>query len=160
MTSYSEFSIQEIIPDISTKTIKIVTNFKVDPNSVSELTVAYYSYDTGKLETYQLRVDGKNIYVDFLNYPDDESRYFLKVAGIKDALGRTLKTNFDGYIKFEKDIKTKVKILSPVSRVTYKSRLIDIRLQLTDMLKDLTYRIEISTDNVFYNVLTTMYNTK
>lgn len=156
MASYSEFSIQGIVPDISQKTIVVKTNFKVDPNSVTESTVMYYCYDTGSLEKYQLRIDNKNIYIDFENYPDDNSRYYLKISGIKDALGRVLKTNYDGYIKFEKDIKTKVKILAPTSRVTLKSRLIDIRLQAIEPIANLTYRIEISSDNIFYNKLATL----
>lgn len=156
MATYAQFSIQEVIPDISTKTITIKTNFKVDPNTVSQTTVAYYSYDSGKLETYQLRVDGKDIIIDFLNYPDDNSRYYLKVAGIQDALGRKLSATMDSYIKFEKDIKTKIKIISPVSRSTSKSRLIPIRLQVTEPSNGLTYRIELSTDNIFFNKVCTM----
>ena len=156
MASYAEFSIQEIIPDLSKQTITIKTNFKVDANSVTESTVQYYCYDTGALEKYQLRVDEKNIYIIFENYPNDNSRYFLKISGIKDALGRKLKTNYDNYIKFEKDVKTTVKILAPVSRETLKSRLVDIRLKVEEPVDNLTYRIELATDNIFFNKLATL----
>ena len=156
MGTYAEFSIQGIEPDLSKQTIVVKTNFKVDPNSVSKSTVSYYCYDTNLLEVYQLRVDGKNIYIDFENYPDNNSRYYLKVSNIKDALGRTLKTSCDSYIKFEKDIQTKVKILAPVSRQTLKSRLVDIRIQAIDPIENLTYRIELATDNIFYNKIGTL----
>ena len=154
MTSYSKFSIQEIIPDLSQKKITIKTNFKVDPKSVSESTVALYNYDKSTLEIYQLTVDGKNITVLLSDYPADGGRYYLKVANIVDALGRVLNISYDEYITFESDLKTKLQILSPVSRETLKSRTVTIKIKsLSDIEEDAVCKIEISSDNIFYNKL-------
>lgn len=154
MTSYSKFSIQEIIPDLSQKKITIKTNFKVDPKSVSESTVALYNYDKSTLEIYQLTVDGKNITVLLSDYPVDGGRYYLKVANIVDALGRVLNTSYDEYITFESDLKTKLQIISPVSRETLKSRTVTIKIKsLSDIEEDAICKIEIASDNIFYNKL-------
>ena len=72
---YNEFSIQSVEPDLSAKRITITTNFKVDPNSVTLKTVSYYNYDTKKLELYQLRVDGKIIYIELNDYPAHDQRF-------------------------------------------------------------------------------------
>lgn len=154
MTSYSKFSIQEIIPDLSQKKIVIKTNFKVDPKSVSESTVALYNYDKSTLEIYQLTIDGKNINVLLADYPVDGGRYYLKVANIVDALGRVLNTSYDEYITFESDLKTKLQIVSPVSRETLKSRTVTIKIKsLSDIEEDAKCKIEIASDNIFYNKL-------
>ena len=153
MSTYNEFSIQEIIPDLSQKRVIIKTNFKIDPNSVSESTVALYNYDKALLATYQIKIDGKNIYLEMEDYPVNNSRYYLKVQKIKDALGRTLKTSFDDYIRFTTDLISKVKIISPVSRETLKTRNITIRLAIEDMVQGTKCKVELATDNIFYNKL-------
>ncbi len=154
MTSYSKFSIQEIVPDLSQRRVTIKTNFKVDANSVSESTCALYNYDKSALEVYQMQVDGKNIYLTLNEFPVDGGRYYLKVANIKDALGRVLNTSYDDYIIFESELKTKVQIVSPGSRETLKSRTFTVKVKATENLEeDVKCKIEISTDNIFYNKL-------
>jgi hypothetical protein len=154
LTSYSKFSIQEVIPDLSQKRIIVKTNFKVDPNSVTESTVALYNYDKSTLEIYQLKIDNKEIHIMLNDFPADNSRYYLKVANIKDALGRVLNTSFDDYIRFESEIKTKIQIVSPISRETLKSRIVNIKIKANETVEeDITCKIEISSDNVFYNKL-------
>ena len=156
MNNYSQFSILEIIPDASKKRITIKTNFKVDSNSVTLKTVGLYNYDKAKLESYKLTVDNKNIYIDMANYPPNDSRYYLKVLGLKDALGRSLSASYDDYIKFVNDIKTTVEVVSPVSRETYKDRTIDIALKITNPSDYIQYRIEIGIDNVFFGKISTL----
>ena len=156
MSTYNEFSIQAVIPDLPNRQIIIKTNFKVDPSSVDMKSVAYYDYDNAKLAVYKLEVETKNIYIKLNEYPSSGSRYYLKISGIKDALGRKLATNFDDYIKFTESVTTKVQIISPTSRETYKDRTVVIRLKISEVMNDLSYRIEISTDNVFYNKITTL----
>ena len=154
--SYTQFSILEIIPDLSKKRITIKTNFKVDVSTVTLKTVGLYNYDKAKLETYKLTVDNKEIYIDLTNYPTNGSRYYLKVVGLKDALGRSLSASYDDYIKFVNDIKTTVEIISPVSRETYKDRTIDIGLKIKMPADNIQYRIEVGIDNVFFNKVTTL----
>lgn len=156
MSSYNQFSIQEVIPDASQKLITIKTNFKIDVNSVSLKTVGLYNYDRAKLENYKLSVDGKIIYIQMNDYPSNDSRYYLKIVGIKDALGRALSASYDDYIKFVNDIKTTVEIISPVSRETLKEREVSICLRLSKVEPDVRYRIEIGIDNVFFGKLSTI----
>ena len=129
MSTYNEFSIQEVIADLSQKRIVIKTNFKVDPDSVLPTNIAFYNYDETTLEKYQLITDNKIIYVILDDYPKDGARYYLKVKDLRDALGRTLKTHFDDYIIFESDIKTKLQIINPKSRETLRSQTISINIK-------------------------------
>ena len=155
MPSYSEFSITQVTPDLSNKQIIISTNFKVDINTVSYSTVAFYDYDAGKLEEYTLAVNGKNIIINLKNYPQPSTRYYLKVDNIKDALQRELNTYYSDAIQFINDITTKVEIISPASRETYKDKTIEVRLKIAHIEKDLSnqnlyYTIEMATDSAFY----------
>jgi hypothetical protein len=151
LSTYNEFSIQEIIPDLSQKRVIIKTNFKVDPNSVTEHTVALYNYDKASLAIYQTKVDGKNIYLEMEDFPENDSRYYLKVQFIKDALGRQLKVSFDDYIIFTTELISKVRIIAPISRETLKSRNITIRLAVDNYVSGTKCRIQIASDNIFYN---------
>lgn len=153
---YNEFSIQSVEPDFSEKRITITTNFKVDPNSVTFKTVSYYNYDTKKLESYQLKVDNKKIYVELEDYPAHDQRLYLHVSGIQDALGRKLMVNYDDYIKYDNDVITKVEILAPISRETLKSRDVYIAIQAKEVISNIKYRIEIGLDNVFFKKIATL----
>lgn len=154
MSTYNEFSIQEVITDLSQKRIVIKTNFKVDPDSVLPTNIAFYNYDETTLEKYQLITDNKIIYVVLEDYPKNGARYYLKIKDLKDALGRTLKTHFDDYIVFENDLKTKLQITSPKSRETLKSQTISINIKASELEEGCTCKIQIASDNIFYNLLT------
>lgn len=154
MSTYNEFSIQEVIADLSQKRIVIKTNFKVDPDSVLPTNIAFYNYDETTLEKYQLITDNKIIYVILDDYPKDGARYYLKIKDLRDALGRTLKTHFDDYIVFESDIKTKLQIINPKSRETLRSQTISINIKASEVEEGSTCKIQIASDNIFYNMLT------
>lgn len=158
MSTYNEFSIQEVIPDLSNKRLIIITNFKVDPQTILPTNIALYNYDRTSLETYQLIPDNKNIFVVMNDYPTSDTRYYLKIKDLRDALGRTLKTEFNDYIVFKNEVKTKLEIVSPKSRETVKSRVIPMKIKVTELdeEKATTCRIEFSSDNIFYNILNTV----
>jgi hypothetical protein len=158
LSTYNEFSIQEVIPDLSNKRLIIITNFKVDPQTILPTNIALYNYDRTSLETYQLIPDNKNIFVVMNDYPTNDTRYYLKIKDIRDALGRTLKTEFNDYIVFKNEVKTKLEIVSPKSRETVKSRVIPMKIKVTELdeEKATTCRIEFSSDNIFYNILNTV----
>lgn len=153
MSTYNEFSIQDVITDLSQKRIVIKTNFKVDPDSVLPTNIAFYNYDETTLEKYNLIVDNKIIYLVLEEYPKDSTRYYLKIKDLKDALGRTLKTSFDDYIVFENDLKTKLQIINPKSRETLKSQTFSINIKATEIEVGSTCKIQIASDNIFYNLL-------
>jgi hypothetical protein len=158
LSTYNEFSIQEVIPDLSNKRLIIITNFKVDPQTILPTNIALYNYDRTSLETYQLIPDNKNIFVVMNDYPTSDTRYYLKIKDLRDALGRTLKTEFNDYIIFKNEVKTKLEIVSPKSRETVKSRVIPMKIKVTELdeEKATTCRIEFSSDNIFYNILNTV----
>jgi hypothetical protein len=153
LSTYNEFSIQDVIADLSQKRIVIKTNFKVDPDSVLPTNIAFYNYDETTLEKYNLIVDNKIIYLVLEEYPKDNARYYLKIKGLKDALGRTLKTSFDDYIVFESDLKTKLQIVNPKSRETLRSQTFTINIKATEIEEGSSCKIQIASDNIFYNVL-------
>lgn len=156
MGTYNEFSIQDVFPDLSKKQIVIKTNFQVDSTTVDFTTVQFYNYDKTKLETYELIVDGKDIIIQLSEYPSTDTRYYLKIENLKDALKRRLSTKYNDYIKFFSDVVTKVEILSPMSRQTFNSRTFEIKLKATEIVDNLTYRIEIGMDNAFFSTIATI----
>lgn len=156
MGTYNLFSIQDVTPDLSRKQIIVKTNFQVDPTSVDLTTVRFFNYDETKLEMYSLSVDGKNIIIDLNEIPSNNARYYLKISKIKDALKRTLACDYDDYIRFYDDVITKVEVVSPVSRQTYKSREIEFKLRATDVVDNLYYKIEVGIDNAFFSTIATI----
>ena len=153
MATYNEYSIQDVLPDLSKKQIVIKTNFQVDPDTVDLSTVQFYNYDKTKIENYELKVNGKDIIIQLSEYPNCDTRYYLKIEKIKDALGRKLATNYNDYIKFYSDVTTKVEILSPMSRQTYNTRTFEIKLKATEIVDNLFYKIEIGMDNAFFSTI-------
>lgn len=156
MGTYNEFSIQDVLPDLSKKQIVITTNFQVDPTTVDLTTVKFFDYDNAKLESYTLKVDGKNIIINLDHYPSNSKRYYLKVENVQDALKRKLSSSYNDYIKFFSEVITKVEILSPISRETFKNRTFDIKLKATEVIENLYYKIELGMDNAFFSTVATI----
>lgn len=156
MGTYNEFSIQDVLPDLSKKQIVITTNFQVDPTTVDLTTVKFFDYDNAKLESYTLKVDGKNIIITLDHYPSNSKRYYLKVENVQDALKRKLSASYNDYIKFFSEVITKIEILSPISRETFKDRTFDIKLKATEVIENLYYKIELGMDNAFFSTVATI----
>lgn len=154
---YNQFSITQVVPDLRTKSIIIMTNFKVDPSTVNLKTVALYDYSAGDRRTvnYNLHVDGKNIVILLEEPPTCDSKLFLKVADIYDALNRRLNYAYNNYITIENDVVTKVEIISPGFRETFSNNIITIKLKITDALTEGRYVIQIGADNAFFKVVST-----
>ena len=96
MSTYNEFSIQEVIPDLSNKRLIIITNFKVDPQTILPTNIALYNYDRTSLETYQLIPDNKNIFVVMNDYPT-KSRVIpikIKVTELDEEKATTCRIEF------------------------------------------------------------------
>ena len=156
MGTYNEFSIQDVLPDLSKKQIVITTNFQIDPTTVDLTTVKFFDYDNAKLESYTLKVDGKNIIIILDHYPSNSKRYYLKVENVQDALKRKLSASYNDYIKFFSEVITKIEILSPISRETFKNRTFDIKLKATEVIENLYYKIELGMDNAFFSTVATI----
>ena len=155
---YNQFGIIEVVSDLKTKTIVIATNFKVDPTTVNLNTVSLYDYGagSGQLAEYTLHVDGKNICIILKDYPAPDTRFYLKVTDIYDALNRKINHAYNDYIVFENEVITNVEIVSPGYREVLTQAIIDIILKITDPLSEGSYRIQIAADNAFYKSIATV----
>lgn len=154
---YNQFSIIDIVTDLKNKKITIVTNFKVDVSTVNLNTVSLYDYGAGtQLVDYTLAVEGKEIIISLKDYPAHGSKFYLRVTDIYDALNRKLNYSYNDYIAFDDSIITDVEILSPGYRETFTQNFIDIKLKVKDPLNEGKYRIQISTDNVFFKIISTI----
>lgn len=158
---YNQFCITDIVPDLKTKTIVILTNFKVDSSTINLNTVSLYDYSAGsnQLANYSLQVDGKAIGIVLDDFPPPNTKYYLKVTDIYDALNRKINYSYNDYIEFTNDVITHIDIISPAYRETFTQNIIDIKLKIKDPLSEGSYKIQISSDNAFFKTLSTIvYN--
>ena len=155
---YNQFNITDVISDLQTKSIVIATNFKVDPSTVDLNTVTLYDYSAGKsqLTDYSLQVDGKNIIITLDDYPGPGTRFYLKVTDIYDALNRKINYAYNDYIIFDNEVVTTIEVVSPGFREVINTNIIDVKLKVKDALEEGAYKIQISSDNAFFNTLATI----
>lgn len=158
---YNQFCITNVKPDLKTKTIVVTTNFKIDASTVNFKTVSLYHYeeDGSQLAEYSLSVDNKSICIILNDYPPTETRFFLKVTDIYDALNRKINYNYGNYVIFTNDVITDMTVLSPGYRETFTENIISVKLGIKDALESGSYRIQISSDNAFFKTISTVtYN--
>ncbi len=154
---YNQFSIIDITTDLKEKKITIVTNFKIDASTVNLNTVSLYNYGAGnQLMNYSLAVEGKEIHVILNDYPAHGTKLYLRVTDIYDALNRKLNYAYNDYVAFEESVITDVEVLSPGFRETFTQNFIDIKLRIKDPLKQGKYRVQISADNAFFKLISTI----
>lgn len=158
---YNQFCITNVKPDLKTKTIVVTTNFKIDASTVNFKTVSLYHYeeDGSQLAEYSLSVDNKSICIILNEYPPTETRFFLKVTDIYDALNRKINYNYGNYVIFNNDVITDITVLSPGYRETFTENIISVKLGIKDALESGSYRIQVSSDNAFFKTISTVtYN--
>lgn len=156
MAYTSSYHVQGAYADLALKRIIIETNFKIDTSSISMDNILLYkclednTHD--RVTNYSLGVDksGKNIIIQFENYPEDNSRYYIIIKNLVDKLGRQLKENYDRYILFSYNIKTKVTITNPKEQYVSKDNNIEIKMATSCEDKGIKYRLEISRDVAFF----------
>lgn len=158
---YNQFCITNVKPDLKTKTIVVTTNFKIDASTVNFKTVSLYHYeeDGSQLAEYSLSVDNKSICIILNDYPPTETRFFLKITDIYDALNRKINYNYGNYVIFTNDVITDMTVLSPGYRETFTENIISVKLGIKDALESGFYRIQVSSDNAFFKTISTVtYN--
>lgn len=155
---YNEFSITGITHSIADKNIILETNFKLNADSVNMSTVKVKNSSTGLIEDYTLAVNKKNIVITFVKTPTPNTRYYVSVTDIKDALDRTLKKYFNQTIIYETtDVKHKVTITKPFSGEAVKNNIIEVNVKATpdDDIDSINgYYYEIASDVAFCNPIT------
>lgn len=156
MAYTSSYHVQGAYADLALKQIIIETNFKIDTSSISMDNILLYkclednTHD--RVTNYSLGADksGKNIIIQFENYPEDNSRYYIIIKNLVDKLGRQLKENYDRYILFSYNIKTKVTITNPVEQYVSNDSNVEIKMATSCEDKGIKYRLEISRDVAFF----------
>jgi len=92
MAYSSSYHVQGAYADLALKQIIIETNFKIDTSSISMDNILLYkclednTHD--RVTNYSLGVDksGKNIVIQFENYPEDNSRYYIIVKNLVELM--------------------------------------------------------------------------
>lgn len=155
MAYTSSYHVQGAYADLALKQIIIETNFKIDASSISMDNITLYEClednSHERVTNYSLSVDksGKNVVIQFEDYPKDNSRYYIIVKNLVDKLGRQLKENYDRYILFSYNIKTKVTITNPVEQYVSNTSNVEIKMATSCEDKGIKYRLEISRDVAF-----------
>jgi hypothetical protein len=155
---YNQFCITQVVTDLKTKSIIITTNFKVDPSTVDFKTVTLYDCTAGDRRTmdYSLQVNGKNIIILLDEMPTTDTRVYLKVSHIYDALNRKLNYAYNNYIDLSSDVETQVEVLSPGFREALTDTMVSIKLKIIDPpLTEGRYVVQISSDSAFFKIITT-----
>ncbi len=155
---YNQFCITQVLPDLKTKSIIITTNFKVDPSTVDFKTVTLYDCTAGDRRTmdYSLQVNGKNIIILLDEIPTIDTKIYLKVADIYDALNRKLNYAYNNYIDLASDVETQVEVLSPGFREALTDTLVSIKIKIIEpLLTEGRYVVQISADSAFFKVVST-----
>ena len=148
---YNEFSIIGMTHSMANKSIIVETNFKLDPDSVNMTTVKVKNGSTGEMQDYSLSVDRKDIIITFTKMPTPNTRYYVSITDIKDALERTLKNYFNQTIIFETtDVKHKVAILKPFNGEAIENNIIEVNVKATPDDEPVNgYYYEIASDVAF-----------
>ena len=156
MAYISSYHVQGAYADLSLKQIIIETSFKIDTATITMDNIVLYKCIEDNMHdrvtNYSLKVDtsGKNIILQFEDYPKDNSKYYIIVKNLIDKLGRTLQENYDRYITFSYNIKTKVNINSPANQSVLKTSDVEIKIATSSEDKGIKYRLEISRDVAFF----------
>lgn len=157
MSYNSYFSVLGAYADLALKQIIIETNFLINPKSVTMDNILLYevsndneNHKLTKFFSLSLDETKKNIIIQFEDYPKDNSKFFIIVKNLIDKLDRELKYNYDKYIVFSYNIKTKVSINNPLDQSVLKDNNVEFNIATSCEDKEIKYRIEISHDVAFF----------
>lgn len=153
----SEFCIIIVDASIANRQVIIETNFRIDDTSLTKENVKFINANTGLLEAYELKADGKKVIVQLFQEPQLNKKYILQVSGIKDMLSRTLNSPLSKDMYFHSAVKTKPKIISPVQGFAFRTNIVEIEIDvISEENESLDYCYEISSDVTFFNIVKTI----
>lgn len=156
MAYVTYFNVLSTYTDLALKQIIVETNFKIEPSSVTMDNILLYKVDKENnhelVKFYSLGLDktSKKILIQFDNYPECDSKYYIIVKNLIDKLGRELKSSYDRYIEFQYNVKTKTDINYPSDQSILKNNNIEFKIATSCEDKEIKYRIEISHDVAFF----------
>lgn len=157
-----DFRITSVDVDSKKKTVNITTTLNVDDNSINDATVQILGPDGLAPINCRYTVNDCNISVELIDWPMVNKNYSIRINGIEDIFQNKLVQPIKKRIVFQSDIDSTVNILSPVEFETLTELEIKIEEILTNVDKEPVgeYRIDISTDQAFYNIVRSFTTTK
>jgi hypothetical protein len=150
---YQEFAIIGIEPITKDKQIIITANKAINENIKDSIIIQVYERQTKADLLFDYEVQYEKLIITLKDWPIPNTDYILGVSGILSVTDEELTSNVKTRFKFNSDVLTTAKILSPAMFEEVKS--LDIKLlEVSEKPEDLInqYYIEVATDNAFYNV--------
>ena len=131
---YSDYSVSYIVPNYSSKSLTICTNFIVDKTTVTKDTVKFFITKDGNntMTDYTLSCEGKNIIIELNEFPYEEDEYYLAMFGVQDRLGRKLPEPYMRSLSFSPNIGTKLVIQAPQDDAYINSKKIHVEVTILD----------------------------
>lgn len=157
---YHEFLILEVKTDLKNKRINIITNNKIDPNSVDEIVLDLTERATGTKIDYKLNIIDQTLEIELSQWPVPNSLYVLYLKDLKNVLGTSIKSGLRRKITFDSEITDKAVILTPAMHETVESLNIEFDIINNTDITDPNFsklnqfiKLEISDDNAFYDII-------
>lgn len=154
---YQGLSIVSIETQYADKQIILNTSFDVDPSSVNEETIKIFSKDNNVDVNTLFEVIGKDIIITIDENIVPNTDYIIRVTGIKNVLGETLKAGIRRKIVFKSSVREIPVIVSPSDyeeitdlKVTLKAILEDKEFEV---LENKSYFIQIARDVAFIDIV-------
>ena len=131
---YSDYSVSYIVPNYSSKSLTIYTNFTVDKTTVTKDTVKFFITKDGEHATidYSLSCKGKDIIIELDDFPYEEDEYYLFMHGVRDRLGRELLQPYMRYLSFRPNIGTQLIIQAPSDDAAINSKRVHVEITILD----------------------------
>jgi len=152
---YQDFRIISIDTSYAQKTIYITTSFDIDATSVDSSNIQVYDRVTKQEVGLTCKVQETQLVIELAEWPTPEIDYIVAISEIKSVIDDDLIAIDKNKVSFKNAIANTVQITSPTSMQI----LSDINIEwiekcpLPNIIFYDNYRIQISTENVFYNII-------
>jgi hypothetical protein len=152
---YQEFRISAINADLKNKSVTIESTFELDPDTVTEANIQLYCKDTRNDIGFDIKLAGKVITLNLLDWPEPNIDYVISVQKLKTVLGDELVSGVRRKLVFESSVCSKCEITYPA----YDEVIENLKVAWKEILPSETsqyvssYYIEISTESAFHNIV-------
>jgi len=152
---YQDFRIISIDTSYTQKTIYITTSFDIDATSVNSSNIQVYDRVTKQEVGLAYKVQENQLIIELTEWPTPEIDYIVAISKIKSIIDDDLIAVDKNKISFKNAIVNTVQITSP----TPMQVISDVNIEwiekcpLPNIISYNNYRIQISTENVFHNII-------
>lgn len=150
---YQEFLITSIEANLKERAIHVFTNDTLDRNSIDEIVIELLDIKTKEEVPFDVEVFKNRLSIKLRDWPKVNNPYIFYVKELKNILGQTT-SGTKRKIEFKSTIVDEVEIMSPVMHEEVKSLNIKhkVKVKSEEKKEDIYVKIQISTDNAFYNI--------